>query len=360
VGRPLFYGSYPITPASDILHELARHKNFGVKTFQAEDEIAAVCAAIGASFTGHVGLTGTSGPGVALKQEAIGLAVMTELPLVIVNVQRGGPSTGLPTKTEQADLFQAVWGRNGECPAIVVAPATPAECFSMAIEAVRLAYRYMTPVFYLSDGYLANGAEPWLVPEVEDLPKIEVEFASDPASFMPYARDEETLARPYALPGTPGLEHRIGGIEKQDVTGNISYDPDNHDHMVRQRAEKVRRVAQEIPPTTINGPATGDLLVVGWGGTYGSITAAVERAQAAGKSVASIHLRHLNPLPPDLGHILREYRKVLVPEINSGQLVRVLRAEYLVDAVGFNRVRGVPLASEEILEAINQLIGGNA
>ncbi|HEX7955976.1 MAG TPA: 2-oxoacid:acceptor oxidoreductase subunit alpha, partial [Pyrinomonadaceae bacterium] len=227
-GRPLFYGSYPITPASDILHELARHKNFGVKTFQAEDEIAAVCAAIGASFTGHVGLTGTSGPGVALKQEAIGLAVMTELPLVIVNVQRGGPSTGLPTKTEQADLFQAVWGRNGECPAIVIAPATPAECFSMAIEAVRLAYRYMTPVFYLSDGYLANGAEPWLVPEVEDLPKIEVEFATDPANFLPYARDEETLARPYALPGTPGLEHRIGGIEKQHLTGNVNYDPENH------------------------------------------------------------------------------------------------------------------------------------
>ncbi|HEY8225237.1 MAG TPA: 2-oxoacid:acceptor oxidoreductase subunit alpha, partial [Pyrinomonadaceae bacterium] len=253
-GRPLFYGSYPITPASDILHELSRHKSFGVRTFQAEDEIAAVCAAIGASFAGHIGLTGTSGPGVALKQEAIGLAVMTELPLVIINVQRGGPSTGLPTKTEQADLFQAVWGRNGECPAIVVAPATPGDCFHMAIESVRLAFKYMVPVFYLSDGYLANGAEPWAIPRIEDLPKIEVKFASDPSTFMPYARDPETLARPYALPGTPGLEHRIGGIEKQHITGNVNYDPENHHLMVKLRQEKVDRAVNDIPSVEVFGP----------------------------------------------------------------------------------------------------------
>src|SRR5712692_9392263 len=262
-GRPLFYGSYPITPASDILHELARHKNYGVKTFQAEDEIAAVCAAIGASFAGHVGLTGTSGPGIALKQEAIGLAVMTELPLVIINVQRGGPSTGLPTKTEQADLFQAVWGRNGECPAIVLAPATPADCFQMAIEAVRLAFKYMTPVFYLSDGYLANGAEPWAIPEIEKLPQIEIKFASDAASFMPYARDEATLARPHALPGTPGLEHRIGGIEKQHITGNVNYDPENHHLMVKLRQEKVDRAAADVPSLEIFGEKTGKVLVLG-------------------------------------------------------------------------------------------------
>src|SRR5256714_6381898 len=264
-GRPLFYGSYPITPASDILHELARHKNFGVKTFQAEDEIAAVCAAIGASFTGHIGLTGTSGPGVALKQEAIGLAVMTELPLVIINVQRGGPSTGLPTKTEQADLFQAVWGRNGECPAIVIAPATPADCFHMAIEAVRLAFKYMSPVFYLSDGYLANGAEPWAIPQISDLPKIEIKFATDPESFMPYERNEQTLARPYAIPGTPGLEHRVGGIEKQHKTGNVNYDPDNHHFMVKMRQEKGDRVAQGIPDVANFGAKTGRVLVLGWG-----------------------------------------------------------------------------------------------
>src|SRR3954466_1441391 len=259
-GRALFYGSYPITPASDILHEPARHKKFGVKTFQAEDEIAAVCAAIGASFAGLIGLTGTSGPGVALKQEAIGLGVMTELPLIIVNVQRGGPSTGLPTKTEQADLFQAVWGRNGECPAIVVAPATPADCFHMAIEAVRLAFKYMSPVFYLSDGYLANGAEPWSIPSVESLPRIPVTFASDPATFMPYARDEHTLARPYAVPGTPGLEHRIGGIEKQNITGNVNYDPENHHLMVELRQEKIDRAEQDIPLLEVSGPATGRVL----------------------------------------------------------------------------------------------------
>jgi 2-oxoglutarate ferredoxin oxidoreductase subunit alpha len=354
---PIVYGAYPITPASSVLEELAMHKRFRVRTIQAEDEIAAATAAIGASFGGAIGVTCSSGPGIALKGEAIGLAVTAELPLVILNIQRAGPSTGMPTKTEQADLMQALYGRNSESPIVVLAPATPGDCFYVAYEAVRIAVKYMVPVMVLSDGFLANGSEPWLIPDPATLPPLDVRFRTETEGFFPYLRDPATLARPWVRPGTPGLEHRIGGIEKQDVTGNISYDPENHDHMVRTRAEKVRRVGQEIPPTSINGPATGDLLVVGWGGTYGSITAAVERAQAAGKSVASIHLRHLNPLPPDLGHILREYRKVLVPEINSGQLVRVLRAEYLVDAVGFNRVRGLPLASEDILDAINQLSG---
>ncbi|HEX8560434.1 MAG TPA: 2-oxoacid:acceptor oxidoreductase subunit alpha [Pyrinomonadaceae bacterium] len=353
-GRPLFYGSYPITPASDILHELARHKNFGVKTFQAEDEIAAVCAAIGAAFTGHVGLTGTSGPGVALKQEAIGLAVMTELPLVIINVQRGGPSTGLPTKTEQADLFQAVWGRNGECPAVVVAPATPAECFSMAIEAVRLAYRYMTPVFYLSDGYLANGAEPWLVPEIDQLPKIDVRFATEPEGFLPYARDEETLARPYALPGTPGLEHRIGGIEKQHLTGNVNYDPENHHFMVLMRQAKVDRAAQDIPDVEVFGEKSGKVLVLGWGSTYGSITSAVEKLQAEGKSVSSAHLRHLNPFPSNLGEVLRSFERVIIPEMNLGQLCTMIRAKYLVDAVPFSKVKGRPFQIREIVRKVEE------
>ncbi len=354
---PVVYGAYPITPASSILEELAMHKRFRVRTIQAEDEIAAVTAAIGASFGGAIGVTGSSGPGIALKGEGIGLAVTAELPLVILNIQRAGPSTGMPTKTEQADLMQALYGRNSESPVVVLAPATPGDCFYIAYEAVRITAKYMVPVLVLSDGFLANGSEPWLIPDVNTLPPIEIRFRTEPEGFFPYLRDPATLARPWVRPGSPGLEHRIGGLEKQDVTGNISYDPENHDHMVRLRAEKVRRVAQEIPPTSINGPATGDLLVVGWGGTYGSITAAVERAQAEGKAVAAIHLRHLNPLPPDLGHILREYRKVLVPEINSGQLVRVLRAEYLVDAVGFNRVRGLPLASDEIQDAINQLLG---
>ncbi len=357
---PLVYGAYPITPASGVLEELAMHKRFRIRTIQAEDEIAAVTAAIGAAFGGAIGVTGSSGPGIALKSEGIGLAVTAELPLVILNIQRAGPSTGMPTKTEQADLMQALYGRNSESPVVVLAPATPGDCFYIAYEAVRIAAKYMVPVIVLSDGFLANGSEPWLIPDVNTLPPIEIQFRTAAEGFFPYLRDPATLSRPWVRPGTPGLEHRIGGIEKQDVTGNISYDPDNHDHMVKTRAEKVRRVAQEIPPTTINGPATGDLLVVGWGGTYGTITAAVERAQTEGKSVASIHLRHLNPLPPDLGHILREYRKVLVPEINSGQLVRVIRAEYLVDAVGFNRVRGLPLASEELYEAITQLIGSKA
>src|SRR5216117_1837419 len=321
-----------------------------------EDEIAAVTAAIGASFGGAIGITCSSGPGIALKGEGIGLAVTAELPLVILNIQRAGPSTGMPTKTEQADLMQALYGRNSESPVVVLAPATPGDCFYVAYEAVRIAIKYMVPVIVLSDGYLANGSEPWLIPDVKTLPDIKVAFRTDPEGFQPYLRDPATLARPWVRPGTPGLEHRIGGIEKQDVTGNISYDADNHDLMVRTRAEKVRRVAQEIPPTSINGPATGDVLVVGWGGTYGAITAAVEEAQIEGKAVASVHLRHLNPLPPDLGQILRQYRRVLVPEINSGQLVRVLRAEYLVDAVGYNRVSGMPLASQDILEAINQLV----
>jgi 2-oxoglutarate ferredoxin oxidoreductase subunit alpha len=358
-GLPVVYGAYPITPASDILHELSMHKRFHVRTFQAEDEIAAVGAIIGAAFGGGIGLCATSGPGLALKSEGIALAVVAELPIVVFDVQRGGPSTGLPTKTEQADLMQALYGRNSECPVVVIAPATPGDCFFVAYEAIRIAVKYMVPVIVLSDGYLANGAEPWLIPDPKSLPDIDVHFRTDPEGFHPYAREEATLARPWVRPGTPGLEHRIGGLEKQDVTGNVSYDPDNHDLMVRLRAEKVRRVAQEIPPTTINGPAGGDLLVVGWGGTYGTITAAVEEAQAAGRSVASIHLRHLNPLPPDLGQILRQYRRVLVPEINSGQLVRVLRAEYLVDAVGFNRVRGVPLATQDIVETINQLLESN-
>jgi 2-oxoglutarate ferredoxin oxidoreductase subunit alpha len=353
---PVVFGAYPITPASDILHELALHKRFRVRTFQAEDEIAAVTAAIGASFGGCIGVTASSGPGIALKGEAIGLAVTAELPLVIFDIQRGGPSTGLPTKTEQADLMQAMYGRNSESPVVVIAPATPGDCFYIAYEAVRIAIKYMVPVMVLSDGYLANGSEPWLIPDVKTLPEITVDFRTEVEGFFPYLRDPATLSRPWVRPGTPGLEHRIGGIEKQDVTGNISYDPDNHDHMVRTRAEKVRRVGQEIPPLSINGPATGEVLVVGWGGTYGAITAAVEEAQAEGKAVASVHLRYLNPLPPDLGHILRQYRRVLVPEINSGQLVRILRAEYLVDAVGFNRVRGLPLASQEIFEAINQLL----
>src|ERR1700752_4280074 len=355
-GRPLFYGSYPITPASDILHELARHKSFGVKTFQAEDEIAAVCAAIGASFAGQIGLTGTSGPGVALKQEAIGLAVMTELPLVIINVQRGGPSTGLPTKTEQADLFQAVWGRNGECPAIVVAPSTPGDCFHMAIEAVRLAFKYMSPVFYLSDGYLANGAEPWAIPKLDELPKIDVKFATDPATFMPYSRDPETLARPFALPGTPGLEHRIGGIEKQHITGNVNYDPENHHLMVKLRQEKVDRAANDIPLIEVFGEKTGKVLVLGWGSTFGSITSAVEKLQAEGKSVSSAHLRYLNPFPKNLGEVLAGFETVIIPEMNLGQLCTMIRAKYLIDAVPFSKVKGRPFQIREIVRKVEEYL----
>ena len=318
--RPLFYASYPITPASDILHELSVHKNFGVKTFQAEDEIAAMCAAIGASFAGQLGLTGTSGPGLALKSEAIGLAVMTELPVVIIDVQRGGPSTGLPTKTEQADLLQAMFGRNGECPVAIVAAATPGDCFHMAVEAFRIATRHMLPVIYLTDGYLGNGAEPWLLPKMDELPRFEVEFAKEPEGFQPYQRDPETLSRPWAIPGTPGLEHRIGGMEKADITGNVSYEPENHMHMVLTRAEKVARIADDIPELEVFGESHGRLLVVGWGSTYGAITSAVEEMQQQGKSVSSIHLRHLNPFPKNLGEILGRFDRVLVPELNMGQL----------------------------------------
>lgn len=355
-GLPVVYGAYPITPASEILHELATHKRFRVRTIQAEDEIAAIGVIIGAAFGGAIGVAATSGPGLALKSEGIALAVMAELPIVVFDIQRAGPSTGLPTKTEQGDLFQALYGRNSECPVVVLSPSTPGDCFFVAYEAIRIALKYMVPVIVLSDGYLAEGAEPWLIPDPKTLPDIPVTFRTEKEGFFPYLRDQATLARPWVRPGTPGLEHRIGGLEKEHITGNVSYDPDNHELMVKLRAEKVRRVAQEIPPTTINGPVSGDLLVVGWGGTYGAITAAVEDAQSEGRSVASVHLRHLNPLPPDLGQILRQYTRVLVPEINLGQLVRVLRAEYLIDAVGFNRVRGLPLSSQDIHDAITQIL----
>jgi 2-oxoglutarate ferredoxin oxidoreductase subunit alpha len=364
-GRPLFYGSYPITPASDILHSLAPFKNYGVVTFQAEDEIAAVCSAIGAAYGGAIGVTGTSGPGMALKAEAIGLAVMTELPLVIVNVQRAGPSTGMPTKTEQADLFQALYGRNGESPVVILAPQTPADCFDIAVEAVKIATTSMIPVVILSDGYIANGAEPWRLPDLDNLPDLTPKFATNPEGFQPYARDPETLGRPWALPGTPGLEHRIGGIEKQDGTGHISYDPANHHHMCELRAEKVKRVANRLPPTSIYGfdPTKSQkngtsVLVVGWGSTYGAIRTAVQRANTAGQSVGHVHLRHLNPLPNDLPDILRRYDRVLVPELNLGQLVRILRAEYLVDAVSYPKVHGQPFTTREISARIDALIGG--
>jgi len=353
--RPLFYASYPITPASDILHELSIHKNFGVKTFQAEDEIAAMCAAVGASFAGNLGLTGTSGPGLALKSEAIGLAVMTELPVVIINVQRGGPSTGLPTKTEQADLLQAMFGRNGECPVAIVAPATPADCFQMAVEAFRIATKHMVPVIYLSDGYLANGAEPWRLPAMHELPHFEVKFATEAEGFHPYNRDPETLARGWAIPGTPHLEHRIGGIEKQDITGNVSYDPENHMHMVLTRADKVARIADDIPDIEVFGEPEGRVLVIGWGSTYGAITSAVEEMQSRGKSVSSIHLRYLNPFPSNLGELLGRFDRVLVPELNLGQLAMLLRARFLVPAVSFPKVKGKPFKISELTARIEEL-----
>jgi 2-oxoglutarate ferredoxin oxidoreductase subunit alpha len=358
-GLELFLGSYPITPASDILHELSTLKHFGVKTFQAEDEIAAVCAAIGASYAGALGTTSTSGPGLALKSEAINLAIMLELPLVVIDVQRGGPSTGLPTKTEQADLLQAIYGRNGESPLCVLAAATPADCFDAAYEACRIAIKYMTPVICLTDGYLGNGAEPWMVPNADELPGIPVNFAKDPATFQPYGRDEKTLSRPWAIPGTKGLEHRIGGLEKQHVTGNISYDPDNHDFMVKMRAAKVERIADDIPLQTIDGNAEGDLLVVGWGSTYGSIKSAINSVRAKGGSVSHVHIRHLNPFPKNLGEILYKFKNILVPEINNGQLIRLLRAKYLVPAVGFNMIKGLPLRSEDIESQIFEILGGN-
>ena len=352
---PLYLGSYPITPASDILHELSKHKAFGVRTFQAEDEIAGVGAALGASYGGSIGVTTTSGPGVDLKTEAVGLAVMLELPLVIVDIQRGGPSTGLPTKTEQADLLQVVFGRHGEAPVPVVAAQTAADCFAAAIEAVRIALTYRTPVFLLSDGYLANGSEPWLVPDVETLPDLRVPFARqvDGVDFQPYARDPDTLARPWAVPGTPGLEHRIGGLEKADLTGAISYDPTNHERMVRLRAAKVDGIAASIPEVVVDDPG-GDasLLVLGWGSTYGPITAGVRRVRAAGGSVAQAHLRHLNPFPRNLGEVLRRYDRVLVPEMNLGQLALLLRARYLVDAVSVTQVSGAPFKAAQLAAAI--------
>jgi 2-oxoglutarate ferredoxin oxidoreductase subunit alpha len=355
-GLPLFLGSYPITPASDILHELSAYKDFGVITFQAEDEIAAVTSAIGAAYAGAIGITTTSGPGMALKTEAMGLAVAVELPLVICDVQRGGPSTGLPTKTEQADLLQALYGRNSEAPIPVLAPATPGDCFWIAMEATRIAIKYMVPVIILSDGYLANGAEPWKIPDISELPEIPVHFETNPENFQPYRRDPQTLARPWAVPGTPGLEHRIGGLEKQDVTGNVNYEPLNHERMVRLRAEKVAGIAQDIPDVVPVGADSGDLVIVSWGSTSGPITAALKSEKFNGRRIGHIHLRHLNPLPKNLGDVLMRYDKVLVPEMNMGQLVMVLRAKYLVDAEGFNKIQGKPFKTSEIERKIEQVL----
>jgi 2-oxoglutarate ferredoxin oxidoreductase subunit alpha len=359
-GLTLFYGTYPITPASDILHELSKHKNFGVKTFQAEDEIAAITSAIGASFGGSLGVTASSGPGIALKTEAIGLALMLELPLVIVNIQRGGPSTGLPTKTEQADLLQAIYGRNGEAPVPVVAASTPSDCFFMAYEACRLAIEFMTPVFFLSDGYIANGAEPWKFPSAKDLPELNVAFAKNKLKegekFLPYKRNEK-LAREWALPGTKGLEHRVGGIEKENETGNISYDPDNHELMVKLRQAKVDGIANYIPSQTIdNGNDKGKLLVLGWGSTYGSIKTAVKEAIAEGYDVAHAQIKYLNPFPENLESVLRNYEKVLIPEINNGQLIKIIRDKFLIDAKGLNKIKGLPFSAEEIKNKIIEMI----
>jgi 2-oxoglutarate/2-oxoacid ferredoxin oxidoreductase subunit alpha len=354
--RDLFYGSYPITPASDILHQLAGYKTFGVKTFQAEDEIAAIGAAIGASYGGALALTASSGPGIALKTEAMGLAVMVELPLVVIDVQRAGPSTGMPTKNEQADLLQVMFGRNSDSPLPIVAPATPGECFDMAIEACRLALKYMTPVVYLSDAFLATGSEPWRIPNLDALPRIDVTNATDPATFRPYDRDPVTLARPWAVPGTAGLEHRIGGLEKADITGNVSYDPDNHHLMQTLRHAKVAGIASDIAPLEVYGPDHGDLLILGWGSTYGAIRSAVEQMTADGRSVAHAHLRHLNPFPADTEAVLRRYRRVLIPEINLGQLLMLVRARYLIDAVGYDKVRGKPFRIGEIVDEAERLL----
>ncbi|MBD3265257.1 2-oxoacid:acceptor oxidoreductase subunit alpha [bacterium] len=353
--KPLFYGSYPITPASDILHELSGKKRFGVSTFQAEDEIAAMCATIGAAYGGSLSVTGTSGPGVALKGEAMGLAVMLELPCIIVNVQRGGPSTGLPTKTEQADLLQAMFGRNGECPMPVLAAKTPADCFDTAIEAARLALKFMTPVVLLTDGYIANGAQPWKIPETSALPAIDVQYYTEGENFQPYARNER-LARPWAVPGTQNLQHRIGGLEKQHITGNVSYDADNHEYMVKLRQEKIDGIQNDIPPVDVLGDKNADLLVVGWGSTYGAITTAVEKANQEGKPVACVHLTHLNPFPKNLGDVLSQYKKILIPEMNLGQLRHLIRARYLVDAQGWNKVKGRPFQVNEIYEAIQKTL----
>jgi 2-oxoglutarate ferredoxin oxidoreductase subunit alpha len=356
-GLTLFLGSYPITPASDILHELSQYKDFGVMTFQAEDEIAAVTSSIGAAYAGALAITTTSGPGMALKTEAMGLAVAVEIPLVICDIQRGGPSTGLPTKTEQADLLQALFGRNSEAPIPVLAASTPADCFWVAIEACRIAVKYMVPVIILSDGYLANGAEPWRIPELSDIPAFPVKFATDPSTFLPYKRDPQTLARPWAVPGTPGLEHRVGGLEKQDPTGNINYEPLNHENMVRIRAAKVAGVAQDIPNVLPAGDPEGDLLIVAWGSTCGSITAALKAQRAKGRKIGHLHLRHLNPLPANLGDVLKRYKRVLVPELNMGQLLWVLRAKYLVDAVGLNKIQGRPFKQAELEQKIEEMLG---
>jgi 2-oxoglutarate ferredoxin oxidoreductase subunit alpha len=359
-GLPLFLGSYPITPASDILHELSKYKNFGIKTFQAEDEIAGITAAIGASYGGSIGLTTTSGPGMALKTEAIGLATMLEIPLVIVNIQRGGPSTGLPTKTEQSDLLQAYYGRNGEAPIPVLAASTPSDCFFMAFEAVKIALQHMTPVILLSDGYIANGAEPWKFPSAADLPKIEVKFKTSLAEgeekFLPYKRDEK-LARPWAVPGTAGLEHRIGGIEKQHETGNVSYDPENHEFMVKMRQAKVDKIADFIPLQTIDsGAATGKVLVLGWGSTYGTIKSAALQLQSQGKSVSHAHIKYMRPFPKNLGEILAGFETILIPEINNGQLIKIIRDQYMVDAKGYNKIMGIPITKQELITAIESYL----
>jgi 2-oxoglutarate ferredoxin oxidoreductase subunit alpha len=357
----LFYGGYPITPASDILHTLSAWKHLGIKTFQAEDEIAGITSVLGAAFTGDLGITATSGPGIALKGEAMGLAVMAELPIVIINVQRGGPSTGLPTKTEQSDLMQAMYGRNGEAPVPVLASATPGDCFFAAYEACRIAVKYMTPVVLLTDGYLANGSEPWQVPKVADLPDFDVTFADESnladGQFLSYSRDKKTLARPWAIPGTPGLEHRIGGIETEDLTGNVSYDPDNHQYMVETRAKKVEAITNEIGPSEIFGNKSGDLLILSWGGTKGACRSATEALKAEGKKVGHLHLRWINPFPKDLGEKLIKFKNILIPEINYGQLIKLIRAEFLVDAKGLNQVRGKPISSSDIQDAANKLIG---
>ncbi|MEI7959633.1 MAG: 2-oxoacid:acceptor oxidoreductase subunit alpha [Chitinophagaceae bacterium] len=358
-GLPLFLGSYPITPATDILHELSKYKNFGIRTFQAEDEIAGIASAIGASYGGAIGLTTTSGPGMALKTEAMGLAMMLELPLVIINIQRGGPSTGLPTKTEQSDLMQAYYGRNGEAPIPILAAATPSDCFFMAYEAIRIALQHMTPVILLSDGYIANGAEPWKFPNASDIPNIEVSFKTELAEgetkYLPYKRNEK-LARPWAIPGTPGLEHRIGGLEKQHETGNVNYESDNHEFMIKMRGAKVEKIADYIPLQTLDsGPEKGKVLVLGWGSTYGTIKSAVQELQEQGKSVSHAHVKYVRPFPKNLGEILKNFETVLVPEINDGQLIRIIRDKYFVDAKGFNKMKGTPLAKHELLEAINEL-----
>ena len=357
-GLPLFLGSYPITPASEILQYLSNYKNFGVKTLQAEDEIAGIASAIGASFAGNLAITTTSGPGLALKTEAIGLAVMTELPLVIINVQRGGPSTGLPTKTEQADLLQAAYGRNGEAPVAVLAAQTPKDCFYMAIEASRIALKYMTPVILLTDGYLANGSEPWKIPDVDSIPEIKVKHHTEKEGFFPYQRDEN-LARPWAVPGTPGLEHRIGGLEKANITGNVDYDPDNHDNMVKLRTEKIKNIVNDIPDLEVYGEEEGELLVLGWGGTYGTILEAVNKEREAGYKVSQAHLKYLNPMPKNTGEVLNRFQNILIPEINLGQLARMIRSEYLIHVEQFNLVRGLPLKVSDIAGKITDILGGS-